>query len=202
MARLVLGSGSPRRAALLRQLGVEFSVHPSDVPEIAGEREAPADFVRRLAREKGVAVAAKVSDAWVLSADTIVVVDGEVLGKPADADVARQMLRRLSGRDHEVVTAVVLMAPGGTFAAEVLGRSTVTFRTVTADELDAYVATGEPLDKAGAYAIQGGAARFVERVVGSYTNVVGLPMDEVRDLLHRHGLLAEASSGRAPLAGA
>jgi septum formation protein len=196
MPRLVLGSASPRRAALLRQLGVEFGVHASDVPEIPGAGETPVDFAARVAREKGAAVAARVADAWVLAADTIVVVDGVVLGKPADAADAGQMLRRLSERRHEVVTAVALIAPGGRLAEEVLGRSTVSFRALTSEEIDAYVATGEPLDKAGAYAIQGGAAGFVERVSGSYTNVVGLPIDEVRELLRRHGLLPDPAIGR------
>ena len=189
MPGLVLGSASPRRAALLRQLGLDFSVCPSDVPEVAAAGETATDLARRLAREKGAAVACSRTDAWVLSADTIVVVDGAVLGKPADAAEAGQMLRRLSDRAHEVFTAVALTAPGGAPAGEVLVRSRVEFRPLSAAEIDAYVATDEPFDKAGAYAIQGGAAHFVRRVDGSYTNVVGLPIDETRDLLARAGLL-------------
>jgi septum formation protein len=195
MPGLVLGSASPRRAALLRQVGLDFSVCPSDVPEVAAAGETATDLARRLAREKGAAVACSRTDAWVLSADTIVVVDGAVLGKPADAAEASQMLRRLSDRTHEVFTAVALTAPGGEPAGEVLVRSRVEFRPLSAAEIDAYVATGEPFDKAGAYAIQGGAEHFVRRVDGSYTNVVGLPIDETRDLLARAGLLP---AGPAP----
>jgi septum formation protein len=198
MPALVLGSASPRRAALLRQLGVDFTVCPSDVPEIAADGETAGELVRRLAREKGAAVVSRCADAWVLSADTIVVVDGTVLGKPADAAEAGQMLRRLSDRAHEVFTAVALTAPGGEPAGEALVCSRVEFRALTTAEIDAYVATGEPFDKAGAYAIQGGAAHFVSRVSGSYTNVVGLPIDETRDLLARAGLLPdEAAPARA-----
>ena len=189
MPQLVLGSASPRRAALLRELGVDFEVLASDVPEVAAAGEPADDFARRVARAKGAAAARQRAGAWVLSADTIVVVDGTVLGKPVDAGDARRMLLCLAGRTHEVLTAVALTAPDGGLAAELLVRSAVEFRTLTAAEIDAYIATGEPFDKAGAYAIQGGAAGFVRRVGGSYTNVVGLPLDEVRDLLARHALL-------------
>jgi len=192
MPRLVLGSASPRRAALLRELGVDFTVRVSDVPEERAAGESAVDFARRIAREKGTAVARQGGDAWILSADTIVVVDGDVLGKPADAAEARRMLERLAGRSHDVLTAVALTAPSGMLAADLLVRSGVVFRPLTADEIDAYITTGEPFDKAGAYGIQGGAAAFVEDVSGSYTNIVGLPMDEVRDLLLRHHLLPVA----------
>lgn len=188
MPRLVLGSASPRRVALLRGLGVDFEVWASNIDETRCAGESPEAFVRRVAREKGAAIAQKRDGAWVVSADTIVVVDDDVLGKPVDAMDARRMLQRLSGRPHAVLTAVALTTPGGTLADELLVRSTVEFRPLTADEIAAYVAGGEPFDKAGAYAIQGGAAGFVQRVEGSYTNVVGLPVDEVRDLLERHGL--------------
>lgn len=203
MPRLVLGSASPRRAALLREIGVDFTVRASDAPEVVATGESAADFARRVARDKGAAVARESGAAWVLSADTVVVVDGAVLGKPGDAASARQMLQRLSGRAHEVLTAVALTAPGGGLAADVLVRSTVEFRPLTAAEIDAYIATREPLDKAGAYAIQGGAAAFVQRVIGSRTNVVGLPLDEVRELLARRGLLpppapAEIESSQKP----
>jgi septum formation protein len=192
MPRLVLGSASPRRAALLREIGVDFTVCASAVAEVMAAGESAADFARRIAREKGAAVARRCGAAWVLSADTVVVVDGAVLGKPADASTARHMLRRLSGRTHDVLTAVSLIAPGGAPAVGVLVRSTVEFRPLTAAQIDAYVASGEPFDKAGAYAIQGGAGAFVRRVIGSQTNVVGLPLDEVRALLECRGLLAPA----------
>jgi septum formation protein len=200
MPRLVLGSASPRRAALLRELGAQFTVRVSNTVEIAAAGESAAEFARRVAREKGAAVAPISDGAWVLSADTVVVLDGVVLGKPTDAGEARRMLQRLSGREHEVLTAVALTAPDGAPAGELLVRTAVAFRTLSSAEIDAYVATGEPLDKAGAYGIQGGAAGFVARVEGSYTNVVGLPVDEVRDLLARCGLLHRDARAGAPSA--
>jgi septum formation protein len=161
--------------------------------------ESAGEFALRTAREKGATVAGQGCDAWVLSADTIVVIDGDVLGKPRDAADARAMLWRLSGRAHEVMTAVVLTAPENrTPPAELLVRTAVEFRSLSDDEVDAYIATGEPFDKAGAYGIQGAAAPFVARVEGSYSNVVGLPVDEVRALLERFGLLtARAQRGAA-----
>jgi septum formation protein len=191
---LILGSASPRRIALLGELGVAFGVQASDIPELPAAGETADAFARRAAREKGAAVALACPHAWVLAADTVVVVDGAILGKPVDAAEAHAMLRRLSGRAHEVLTAVALLAPGGTIADQVLVRSSVAFRALTEAEVAAYVASGEPADKAGAYAIQGGAAGFVERVAGSMTNIIGLPLDEVGTLLARHGLLPPAAA--------
>jgi septum formation protein len=188
MSSLVLGSASPRRVALLRTLGVDFTVQASEVPEVATPGESAAAFASRLAREKGLAVAQLRPDSWVLAADTVVVIGEQILGKPADEAEARDMLRRLSGRRHEVLTAVALVAPGGALADAALVRSAVLFRSITAAQIAAYVASGEPADKAGAYAIQGGAAAFVERVDGSTTNIIGLPMDEVAAMLRRHEL--------------
>ncbi len=190
---LVLGSASPRRAELMRRLGVEFAVRASDVPEIPAAGECAVDFTRRVAREKAVAVGRLCEGAWVLAADTVVVIDGEMLGKPADAGDARRMLRRLSGRQHRVVSGVVLVGPDGTARDEMVVESAVEFRPLSEDDIDAYVASGEPSDRAGAYAIQGGGGRFVRRVNGSYDNVVGLPLEEVRRLLERHGLLRSVS---------
>lgn len=187
---IVLASASPRRAELVRQLGIPFAVHPSNVPESPAAGENGTAFARRAAREKAMAVAAQRRGDWVLGADTVVLIDGEILGKPADADDARGMLERLSGREHRVVTGFVLLRPDGTVADEIAVETVVEFRPVSPAEIDSYVATGEPQDKAGAYAIQGGAASFVHRVRGSYTNVIGLPMDELRISLERHGLLA------------
>jgi septum formation protein len=198
MPRLILGSASPRRVALLRQLGIEFSVRASDIPENADEHEAPAEFATRLARAKGAAVSNQAGDAWVLSADTIVVIDGIVLGKPADAAAARQMLRRLSGRTHEVLTAMTLTAPRGVLADEILVRSMVEFHDLDAADIEAYIATGEPFDKAGAYGIQGAASPFVRRVTGSYSNVVGLPTDEAGEMLRRHGFAAAVDRSAMP----
>jgi septum formation protein len=186
---LVLGSASPRRAELLRELGVEFGVCPSGVPEVPAPGERSLDFARRAARQKGRAVSDLRPGDWVLAADTVVAVDGEILGKPVDAADAQRMLNRLSGRCHQVITAVALVKPGGDVCGELAVSSDVHFRSLSAGEIREYVATGEPFDKAGGYGIQGGASRFVERVEGSYSNVVGLPVDEVRELLAFRGLL-------------
>jgi septum formation protein len=199
MPPLVLGSASPRRAKLLGELGAHFTIRASGAPEVRAADESPGEFALRIAREKGAAVAAVSSGEWVLSADTIVVLDGDVLGKPVDASDARAMLRRLSGRVHEVFTAVVLTPPEkGSASDELLVRTSVAFRVLADAEIDAYIATGEPFDKAGAYGIQGAAAPFVARVDGSHSNVVGLPVAEVRALLERRGLLpAGARRGAA-----
>lgn len=189
--RLVLASGSPRRQALLRELGVPFETVVSGVPECPRTQEEPSDFVRRAAREKAYAVAALRPEDWVLGADTEVVLDSQVLGKPADVTDAGRMLRRLSGKVHRVLTGVALLAPGGRLHTELAVESRVEFRTLGGQEVDAYVASGEPMDKAGAYAIQGGAAGFVRSVSGSYTNVVGLPLEEVRAVLSRNDLLCQ-----------
>jgi septum formation protein len=188
MPDLILASASPRRRELLHALGVRFTVEPSYVPEEPRRGEDPAHFVERMACEKARAVAARHAGAWILAADTVVVADGQMLGKPSGAEDACRMLARLSGRAHHVLTGVALLAPDRT-ATSFVADSAVEFRPLSAAEIDAYVATGEPLDKAGAYAIQGGAGRFVRAVDGSYTNVVGLPIDEVRALLVRHVLM-------------
>ena len=169
---VILASGSPRRRELLRAIGVEPVVQPADVDETPGRGEAAAALVTRLAAAKAEAVPAG-DDSLVIAADTVVVLEGDILGKPTDADDARAMLRRLSGRTHEVVTGVHVRR--GDRRASAVEVSEVRFRRLTSDEIDAYVATGEPLDKAGAYAIQGGAGAFVEGLTGSRTNVIGLP---------------------------
>jgi len=164
-------------------------IEASGIAEDARADEAPADYVARVAREKAAAVSGRRPQAWILAADTIVVHDGTVLGKPADAEEARGMLRRLSGRVHEVVTAYALLAPGGAVQAERCIRSTVHFRRLTEEEIEIYVRSGEPYGKAGAYAIQGGAGVFVRELRGSYSNVVGLPVDEVLESLRAAGLV-------------
>lgn len=173
---LVLASQSPRRRELLATAGIPFTVRAADVEEIRAPGEPPDAYARRLARAKAEA-------AWegrneiVLGADTIVVLDREVLEKPRDLADARAMLQRLAGREHTVITAICLRHPGG---AQVDSSATrVRFAPLTPAEIDAYVATGEPLDKAGAYAIQGLASKFVERVEGCYFNVMGLPLSQV-----------------------
>lgn len=188
MTNLVLGSASPRRARLLAELGVAFEVRASAIPEEAAAGESASDYASRLAREKAAAVSGQIPNCYVLGADTVVVLDEDILGKPGDAAEARAMLARLSGREHSVLTAVALVGPGGALCDERCERSLVRFRRLKAAEIDAYVGTGEPLDKAGAYGIQGGAADFVARLQGSYENVVGLPVDAVRAMLEKADL--------------
>jgi len=203
MPRLILGSGSPRRATLLAEMGVPFEVRVSDIPEVPVPGEPAERFARRIAREKGAAVAATASaaGAWVLSADTVVVLDDVPLGKPVDATAARAMLESLSGRSHQVITAVALTRPDGVLASEIAVSSTVAMRPISAKEIDAYLATGEPFDKAGGYGIQGKASPFISGVTGSYTNVVGLPVDEVRGELARFGLLPPPADAERRQAG-
>jgi septum formation protein len=191
-ATLILASASPRRRELLAQGGFAFEVITADVPEIRKPGEDPIRFVTRLAREKAEAVISREAvspDTLILGADTIVLVDEEVLGKPQDAADAARMLRLLSGRTHQVITGVCL-AKGRERqrAAEV---TFVRFTTLSDEEIEAYVATGEPLDKAGAYAIQGRASRWVPRIHGCYFNVVGLPLALVSSMI-------EAMQGRPP----
>jgi septum formation protein len=185
--KLVLASGSPRRLELLASLGLECEVFPVDIDETPHPGEAPADCARRLASEKAAAAVRRHGPAaLVLAADTVVALGEEMLGKPADAADAARMLRRLSGRTHEVHTAVAACRFGETSFR--LSSSEVTFRDLRDAEIEAYVATGEPLDKAGAYGIQGLAAVFVTRLCGSYTGVVGLPLSETAQLLHHHDI--------------
>lgn len=181
MPPLVLASSSPRRRQLLEMLGFEVLVRPAHVQEIPLPRETPAAYARRLARDKARAVPGEL----VLGADTIVVVDGDVLEKPESGDAALAMLRRLQGRWHDVITAVCLVARGETHEASDTTR--VRFRPATADWLREYVATGEPMDKAGAYGIQGYGAALVERIEGDFFGVMGLPLRLVLDLLAAAG---------------
>ncbi len=185
---LVLASGSPRRRELLSQLIDSFSVHVSGVPEPIDETRSPAENVLAIARAKAEAVAASSGDCLVLAADTDVALDGEILGKPVDAEDAKRMLHRLRGRAHTVLTAVVVIDPRSERVWNEVVQSEVTIRELGDAEIDAYVATSEPVDKAGGYAIQGKAASMVEAVDGCYTNVVGLPVCAVRRLLTAAGL--------------
>ena len=173
---LILASQSPRRRELLATAGIPFTVRAREVEEIRAPGEPPDDYARRLASAKAEA-AWEDRDEIVLGADTIVVLDQSVLEKPRDAADARAMLHRLAGREHTVITGICLRHPSG---AEVDSSATrVRFTPLTNAEIDAYVATGEPMDKAGAYAIQGLASKFVERVDGCYFNVIGLPLSQV-----------------------
>ena len=186
-APLVLASASPRRRDLLAQLGLAFEVAAADIDETPRAAEPPHLYVLRVAREKAQAVAAARPGAWVLAADTTVVLDGDILGKPRDAAEAHATLARLSGRTHEVLTGVALAGPAGAEASEVV-RTQVTFRAASSAELAWYVATGEPLDKAGSYAVQGKGGFLVQALQGSPTNVIGLPLGETLALLARAGL--------------
>lgn len=177
MYRVVLASASPRRAALLQQAGIAIEVRPSRVEECRVEGESARDYVLRLAGEKAAAVAEGCSTEGVLAADTVVVLDGDVLEKPVDECEARSMLQSLSGRRHQVLTGFCyLKAEQG---IEQVVETEVEFRSLSAVEIETYLQTGEPYDKAGGYGIQSGAAHMVRQIHGSYTNVVGLPMAEV-----------------------
>ena len=185
--RLVLASASPRRADLLRAAGFEFVVKPVLVDESCLPGEDPEACVRRVAAAKAAAVASTGEPGIVIGADTTVLLDGEMLGKPAGEKEAARMLRRLSGRTHEVLTGIALQR--GSLAVGDVDRTRVTFAALDADEIAWYAASSEPGDKAGAYGIQGLASRFVERIEGSYATVVGLPIHTLRRLLRQLGEL-------------
>ena len=178
---LILASSSPRRAELLRAAGIPFEVASVDVDETVLKLEPPGEHVRRLARVKAEAAFTRHPDALVLGADTIVTVGGEILSKPRDAEDATRMLRLLSGREHEVLTGVALVARRGVVVE--VARTRVWVNPLTDVEIADYVTTGEPLDKAGGYGIQGLGSRFIDRIQGSYSNVVGLPVALVYRLL-------------------
>lgn len=192
---LILASASPRRADLLTAAGIPFDVVVADVDERALAGEHPLAYVERVARAKADAVAARMPGRVVLGADTTVVVDGVIFGKPVDHADARRMLERLSARTHEVLTAVCLVSaspasqPDGFARLSQTASTRVEFAAMTPRELDWYVASGEPMGKAGAYAIQGRGSRFVTRIEGSYSNVVGLPVALVVEMCRRAGIL-------------
>ncbi len=193
----VLASQSPRRAELLRRLGLEFEIVPASIDESYVDHEMPAAHAERLAREKALAVAERRPEALVLGSDTIVLVDSDVLGKPRTPAEAVEMLLRLSGREHEVFTGVALVAGAGTFSA--IERVRVRFRTLDRSECEAYVATGEPLDKAGAYGIQGYGSALVESIIGDYFAVMGLPIVQTLRLLRLAGWSYAFGEGLQPL---
>jgi septum formation protein len=192
----ILASGSPRRRELLASLGIAFTVIKSEIDETQRDGEAPLDYARRLSIEKARTVAAKIDagDAVIVAADTVVilaadtmgVLDGEILGKPTDADDARRMLRQMRGRTHIVCTALTLLrrTPGAADQQDTrLTQTEVLMRDYSDAEIDAYISTGDPFDKAGGYAIQHAGFRPVARIDGSYTNVVGLPVETLREML-------------------
>ena len=182
---LVLASQSPRRAELIGRLGLTFETVPADIDESYLHHETPPQHAERLAREKALAIAANRRDALVVGSDTIVVIDGEVLGKPRDRAHAIQMLTRLSDREHEVCTGVAVAHGGKVESA--LERVRVRFRPLDARACEEYVATGEPMDKAGAYGIQGFGSALVEGIEGDYFAVMGLPVVRMLELIQRFG---------------
>ncbi|MBJ6799359.1 Maf family nucleotide pyrophosphatase [Geomonas propionica] len=189
VAPIVLASASPRRSELLESAGISFRVLPADICEDQLPNEEPVDHVLRLAEGKARAAAEKTEGRYFLGADTIVLCDGEIMGKPKDHADAQRMLRKLSGVPHEVVTGFAIYDRERDDALVEAVRTKVFFKPLRDEEIDAYIATGCPFDKAGGYAIQGGAAHMVQKIDGSYTNVVGLPLCEVVEKLRVLGAL-------------
>ena len=185
--RIILASSSPRRADLLRSIGVEFEIAPSQVQERPHTGEAPADYITRLARAKVISIARKREQGLVIGADTIVVLDGKILGKPVDEADAVRMLRSLSGRWHAVMTGVALYDVATRQEVADYDKTLVRFGQMNEPEIDWYVKSSEPMDKAGAYGIQGLASLFIEEIAGNYFNVVGLPLPLVYRLARRLG---------------
>lgn len=193
MSKLILASASPRRRQLLGQLGLPFTVVAADIDESPYPAEAPLTYVKRMAHTKAQQIAQRHPEAFVLGADTIVTIDTEILGKPRDAAHARHMLQRLSGRAHSVVTGLALLQHSTQRTLYDTVSTRVHFRILTPEDIDTYLATDEPSDKAGAYAIQGGGQAFVATVDGCYTNVVGLPVQRTAALLHAVGFTVPIS---------
>ncbi len=181
MASIILASASPRRAELLEQIGLSFHVRPADIDETPGAGESAVDYVERLARGKALAVLATEPNATVIGSDTSVVLGGQILGKPQDSHDAAGMLTQLSGTTHQVVTAVAIASANACESR--VSVTDVRFRPLSGEEIDAYVATGEPMDKAGGYGIQGRGGIFVAELRGSYSAVAGLPLQETAELL-------------------
>ncbi len=191
--KVILASASPRRRELLVSIGLDFEVIPSHVPEVHEAGESPAGYVTRLSREKAQEVAKQHPGRWIVAADTIVVLGEAVLEKPADEEDARRMLGMIAGKTHVVYTGLTLLK-GAQIDTEI-ATSDVTMLPLTSAEIAWYVQTGEPLDKAGAYAVQGRGAMFIDRIDGSYTNVVGLPLATLYRMLRRAGLDPLQSAG-------
>jgi septum formation protein len=192
-AELILASRSPRRAELLKQIIKSFSIIPSNIKENYIEKESPVDYVLRVSREKAESVSRGLEPRnrglWVLAGDTIVVLEGTILGKPEGADDARRMLERLQDRRHEVITGICLLNLKERVCCLETVSTQVWMRRIEPEEIEAYIQTGEPFDKAGGYAIQGQGGRFVRRIEGSYANVVGLPTERLEALFGRFRIL-------------
>ena len=186
--KFILASASPRRRELLAAVGLDFEVIPSAVPEVHQAGESPEEYVARLSRDKAAAVAAKHPDRWVIAADTTVLLGEELLEKPVDPDDAKRMLATIAGKTHVVYTGVTLQNAAAGHHETRVAESEVRMLPLSPREIDWYVATGEPLDKAGAYAVQGIGAMFIDSVHGSYTNVVGLPLALLYQMLRKAGI--------------
>jgi len=186
----ILASVSPRRKMLLKETGLDFEVIPSGVHETFRSGETVREHVMRLSREKAGEVSSRRPGSWVLAADTVVVIDGEVIGKPRTPQDARMMLTRLSGREHTVVTGFTVMQGAGASCVSDAVESKVLFKTIPDDEIEWYITTDEPYDKAGGYAVQGKAAFFIKEIRGSHTNVIGLPLCEVMEALKNAGVVS------------
>ena len=181
----ILASASPRREELLRSVGLKFKILPASVNEDYMDGETPRQHVRRLSQDKARALAHKYPDAWVLGADTIVVIDDLILGKPKNKKQAQQMLERLSGREHKVFTGFTLARTTSKITKTTVVQSAVKFKPINAEEMEWYISCDEPYDKAGGYAVQGKGAYFIKAIRGSYTNVIGLPLCEVLEELKK-----------------
>ncbi|MBL0225750.1 MAG: septum formation inhibitor Maf [Geobacteraceae bacterium] len=186
---IILASASPRRSELMALAGIEFGVVPADINEDVLPAEQPSEHVMRLSREKADAVAGTTRGRFFIGADTVVVLEGRIMGKPADEAEAFEMLSALSGRNHEVITGFCVYDKVSSIHLSRSVRTEVTFKELCEREIRAYIATGCPMDKAGAYAIQGGAVHFIRSICGSYTNVIGLPMTELYETLCQLGAL-------------
>ena len=195
--KLVLASSSPRRQAYLKDLGIPFRRVAPDVDETRRRAESPRAYVRRIAIEKAAVVSERYPSSWVVSADTTVVIDKMVLGKPRDAAHARKMLRQLSGRSHRVLSGIALVHRADAVVRSAVSSTRVFIRRLNDDEIRWYVGTGEPLDKAGAYGAQGKGGLLVARIEGSFSNVVGFPLEKFYELMKACGLPLPGQQARA-----
>jgi septum formation protein len=186
-APLILASASPRRQELLRAMDLKFKIIPAHINEIYLAGESPRQHVKRLSGDKAMVIARKYPKAWVLGADTIVVIDGLILGKPKSQTQAREMLRKLSGREHKVFTGFTIAHVDAEVYQTKVIQSSVRFKTISPREMEWYIACDEPYDKAGGYAVQGKGACFIQSIRGSYTNVIGLPLCEVLEAFKKLG---------------
>jgi septum formation protein len=188
MTNFILASQSPRRRELLASIGLQFEVIPSAIPEVRGEGESPEEYVGRLSREKAATIAALHPDRWIIAADTTVLLGEQLLEKPADPRDAMRMLATIAGQTHIVYTGVTVMNLSRQYRDTRIAESEVRMLPLSVEDIEWYVATGEPLDKAGAYAVQGKGAMFIDSIHGSYTNVVGLPLALLFQMLRRAGV--------------